>query len=136
MRTEQRLRALEDALLHLREHASGAGVIVEGIRDKEALEQLGIGGVHVAVHRGRALETRIDEIAARSQAEGWRRVIVLMDWDRTGGRLAERLRQGLAARVPLDLDCRRRLAAAARARCVQEVPADLAALRARADPRG
>lgn len=131
----ERLARLEDAIDHLRVHAAGAAVLVEGRKDVRALERLGVGGKHLTVHRGRTLEHRIDGIVERAQAEGWRRLILLVDWDRTGGRLMERLRQGLEARLPLDTDCRRRVATASHTRCIEDVPDDLAALRARVGAR-
>lgn len=121
---------MEEVLERLRRAAAGAAVIVEGRKDDAALEVLGIGGTHILIHKGRPLEARIDEIVARAQDEGWPRVVLLTDWDRTGGRLAARLRQGLQARVPLDTELRRRLARASHAKCVEHIPGDLAALRA------
>lgn len=117
-------------MLHLREAAVGNAVIVEGRHDLQALDDLGIGGHHLVIHRGRALEVRIDELVWQAREHGWT-MILLTDWDRTGGRLAERIEQGLAGRVPLDTECRRRVASASHTRCFQDVPADLAALRRR-----
>lgn len=131
MRPEKRLEELEEALLHLRQQAEGAAVVVEGRKDAEALEALGIPGAHVKLHRGATIEDRIDAIAHQARQSSWSRVVLLVDWDRTGGRLAERLAQGLAPRVDLDLECRRRLAVASHTKCVEDIPADLAALRRR-----
>lgn len=126
----ERLQALEVVLDDLRQAAAGAAVIIEGRRDDEALEALGIGGVHLRVHTGVPLEARIDEIATLAEAAGWRHVLLLTDWDRTGGRLATRLEQGLAARIRVDTEMRRRLARATQAVCIEDVPGDLASLRA------
>jgi 5S rRNA maturation endonuclease (ribonuclease M5) len=123
-RDEDRLDDLEDALLRLREAAEGGTVLVEGPRDLAALGRLGIGGVHKTLHRGQPLDAVAEEMVA-----GPAPVILLVDWDRTGGRVVRRLQELLQARVAVDVDCRRRLAAACHSRTVEEVPAELQALR-------
>ena len=125
MRSEaDRLEEMERVLEDLRERAEGATVVVEGSRDLRALAELGVGGVHVAVHRGAPMHAVIEVLAARPGT-----VILLVDWDRTGGRLHAMLRDNLAARVRLDTELRRRLAATSMARSFEEIPAELAALR-------
>lgn len=128
MRDLQRLEELEDAVLRLRRAAEGAVLLVEGKKDLEALEALGIGGDAQVVNRGMSLEVFMDRLV--EDAAG-RPVILLLDWDRTGGRLFRRLLDGLSARVPVDGEHRRRLAQAAHTKSLEEVPADLAALRRR-----
>ncbi len=132
MNAAERLAELEDVLDRLRRDAAGSAIIVEGRNDVAALESLGVGGQHLLINTGQPLEARMDAIAEEAAACGWPRVILLTDWDRTGGRLAGRLQRGLAARVPLDIDLRKRLARATHASAVEDVPADLAGLRARA----
>ncbi len=129
MNLERRLEQLERALDELRQRAAGNAVLVEGRRDAEALEALGVGGEHLVLNAGASLQARIDEIAHAAETSGWTRLIVLMDWDRTGGRLQARFMEGLAGRAPLDLDIRKRIAVPARVRCVEELPSDLAAMR-------
>ncbi len=131
MQGEDRLHALEALLGDLREAAAGAAVLVEGRRDVLALEALGIGGAHIVVHGGRTLETSVDRIAEDAAAHGWRHLLLLTDWDRTGGRLARRFHDGLASRVPVDLAFRRRLSQVCHCRCIEEVPSELASLRRR-----
>lgn len=129
MNPAKRLEEMEHALERLREAASGAAVLVEGRRDLAALEALGVGGVHVRLNRGLSVEARLDQMVERSEMEGWGQLVVLMDWDRTGGRLQRRLVDGLAGRVRLNEDVRRLLAAACHCRCVEDIPSELAALR-------
>lgn len=131
MNGEHRLHLLEAELVRLREAAAGAGVLVEGRKDLRALDALGIGGTHLVVHGGRALERVVDAIAEDAIQQQWPRILILTDWDRTGGRLARRFHDGLAARVPTDLEHRRRLSEVCHSRCIEDVPAELASLRRR-----
>jgi 5S rRNA maturation endonuclease (ribonuclease M5) len=119
-----RLRQLEHAIERLREEAEYGTVVVEGARDLSALEWLGIGGLHVLVNRGRPLGNVIEELVQSPPP-----VVLLVDWDRTGGRLLHVLEDGLRSRVQLDTACRRRIAAAAQCKCLEELPAELSALR-------
>lgn len=132
MRSYERLERLEAALDHLRRTAVGQLVVVEGPRDVAALGALGVGGDPIVVHRGRTLAARVDDIARLAAG---RTVIVLTDWDRTGGRLFRRLHDALVGRVVVDADCRRRLATACHEKCVEHVPSELAALRTAAAGR-
>jgi 5S rRNA maturation endonuclease (ribonuclease M5) len=120
----ERLDRLEQAIDRLRETADRGTVVVEGARDVAALERLGIGGIHAKVHRGRSLPAVMEELT-RSPPP----IVLLLDWDRTGGHLVEVLRENLRARVQVDTECRRRIASACHTRCLEEVPAELEALR-------
>jgi 5S rRNA maturation endonuclease (ribonuclease M5) len=92
----------------------GTVVVVEGERDRRAIERLGWTGPIVAFHTGRTLAGTAQALVA-----GHRRVIVLTDWDGEGGHLARRLKEFLDAEaVELDLDSRRRLAVALRGEIV------------------
>ncbi len=130
---DERLVRLEDAVDRLREVAEAGTVVVEGARDRSALDWLGIGGLHVTVHTGRPLHGLVEDLAASPPP-----IVLLVDWDRTGGRLARQLADGLRGRVPLDEECRRRLAVACRCRTLEELPSELTALRraVHGGPRG
>lgn len=121
---DERLIRLEDAIDRLREAAEAGTVVVEGARDLSALDWLGVGGLHVTVHKGRPLSGVVEELAACPAP-----IILLVDWDRTGGRLARQLGDGLRGRVVVDELCRRRVALAAHCRTLEELPAELTALR-------
>ncbi len=136
MNLRERLDALERALGDLRERAAGNAILVEGRNDAKALEVLGVGGTHLLLNAGASLQVRIDEVAEMAAATDWPCLIVLMDWDRTGGRLQDRVVHGLAGRVRLDNDVRRRIAVAARVKAVEELPSDLDALRGQVGGRG
>lgn len=121
---EERLRRLEDAIDRLREVAEAGTVVVEGARDLSALDWLGIGGHHVTVHRGHPIAGLVEELAGCPVP-----IVLLVDWDRTGGRLVQKLTEGLLGRVVVDRDCRRRLAAACHSKTLEELPSELTALR-------
>lgn len=128
---ERRLERLEGAVLRLRQDAEGAVLVVEGRRDARALKDLGIGGAVRILNRGVSLEVWMDRLVDEAEEADWTRAILLPDWDRTGGRLFRRLHDSLKARIPVDGEHRRRIARASQARCLEDVPADLAALRRR-----
>ncbi len=101
-RYERVLEAVED----LREESRTAPVVVEGKRDREALERLGVRGRIIALNSGTSI-FGLCEALAREHEE----VIVLTDWDRRGGQLARLLREGLVANgVRCDVDLRAQLA--------------------------
>lgn len=124
MNRDERRDALEAAVDRLREEAEAGTVVVEGARDLAALEWLGIGGQHVQIHQGRPLQALVEDLAMAPPP-----VILLLDWDRTGGTLVKRLEAGLRGRVHVNLDNRRRLASCCHARCLEDVPAELSSLR-------
>ncbi len=129
MKSRDRLEHLERALLHLREAAQGGCVVVEGRKDVAALQGLGIGGIHRIINRGQPLQTTIDALVEEGVAAGWSRIVLLLDWDRTGGRLLRTLHDGLAGRVPVDIERRKELARVCHCKCVEDVPAEILALR-------
>jgi len=121
MRAVERLEEFRRVVDGLVEENLSVVVIVEGERDVAALRELGLSGEIVTVHRGRSLVQVADDIAADHDE-----VIVLTDWDRTGGTLARRIStylEGLS--VSCDLEVRRRLAriAGGEIRTVEGLPA-------------
>jgi 5S rRNA maturation endonuclease (ribonuclease M5) len=94
--------------------APGTLFLVEGQRDRRSLEGLGITCPIALVHRGR----RLADVATHI-AEGTQEVVVLTDWDSTGGELAHRLRELLDdGRFRVNLDFRRRIGIALRGEIV------------------
>lgn len=130
MNVADRLQRLYEALDHLRVVCDGAVVVVEGRKDVAALEALRIGGTVRTVNERGTVE---DLIVSVAQSGG--PVVILVDWDRTGGRLARRLHDGLVGQVTVDMDARRRLAAACHCKCVEHVPAELRGLEAKVGMR-
>lgn len=92
--------------LTLASRRPGSVILVEGEKDRRALGRLGIASSIALVHQGQPLPS-----VAQALAASHGRAIVLTDWDRKGGQLAERLAQLLSgAELTVDLDLRQRLA--------------------------
>ena len=91
-------RALARARLRNRkpiQGGSGCPIIVEGRRDLETLRTLGFEGPIELVNRGwgqsRLIAYFHDLYGRRNPVDGGASVMLMMDWDRTGIRLHERL---------------------------------------------
>ena len=75
-------------------------ILIEGKRDKLALEALNFTGPIEVLNRGWALERLIAylyETYGTRDAQGGPSMCLLMDWDRTGGRLQKSLTERLEA---------------------------------------
>jgi 5S rRNA maturation endonuclease (ribonuclease M5) len=72
----ERLREIIEHLHDINEHIP---IIVEGKKDAFALRALGLIGDIITLHSGKNLYDFCDDIAGRFD-----RVILLLDWDRTG----------------------------------------------------
>tara|TARA_B100001750_G_C15256496_1_gene470472 strand:- start:75 stop:587 length:513 start_codon:yes stop_codon:yes gene_type:complete len=86
-------------------------ILVEGIRDEKALRKLGFTGVVECVNRGwdrsRLVAYLHDTYGTRNLVDKGPALILLMDWDRTGGRLQAALRDRLMALdMPVDEELR------------------------------
>ena len=70
-------------------------IIVEGPRDKRALKSLGFTGPIEVLNRGWPIERFVAHIyetyGTRNALVGESSICILMDWDRTGGRLQAKL---------------------------------------------
>ncbi|HUS57002.1 MAG TPA: toprim domain-containing protein, partial [Thermoplasmata archaeon] len=84
---EERLEQIMKVLDELEELSSTMPVVVEGLKDVEALRRVGIERNVITLGRGSTLFTFCEEVS-RSTKE----VVVLTDWDRKGGRLARTLK--------------------------------------------
>lgn len=104
-----RLRNLSPA-----EGGSGCPVLVEGLNDEVALRALGFRGpverVNRGWDRGRLIAYIYETYGTTNRVDGAAAIILLMDWDRTGGRLQRELGRRLEAfDVRIDLDTRMEL---------------------------
>jgi len=89
---EERLEQLEKVFEELVDLSADAPIIVEGIRDANALSRLGIEKNVVTLNRGVSIFAFCEQISRQSK-----KAIVLTDWDRRGGQLARMLKESLIA---------------------------------------
>ena len=117
VRYEKTAKSLACAILRnrpLKEGGCGCPVIVEGMRDERTLREMGFTGPIEKVNRGwdrsRLIAFLHSEYCSRSVPDGKSPIILLMDWDRTGGRLQTSIRDRLMAMdVIVDEDLRNTL---------------------------
>lgn len=105
MRPEERMDAFEDILRELEELSGDHTIVVEGPKDRRALNSLGIDRDTVMVQsEGGPLKVS-EDLCARG-----RRAVILTDWDGKGEEIAQELRRLLCSMsVPFDLSLRERL---------------------------
>ncbi len=127
MRIHERLNRLEDLIDRLRRENATTPILVEGSRDRDALEELGCTGRILLVHDGEPLIETADRLARTNEA-----LILLLDWDRTGGSIHHRVKEVLETHaVECDESFRRQLArlASKETRAVEDLPTVLSHLR-------
>ncbi|UCE91565.1 MAG: toprim domain-containing protein [Methanobacteriota archaeon] len=104
---KDRLESIIEVIEELEECSRDCPIVVEGIRDVEALKQLGIVKNVTSLSKGISLFAFCEELS-----RDWDRVILLTDWDRKGGRIARRLKDAFEANGARAVeDFRARLAA-------------------------
>ena len=90
-------RALAEARQRNRTHK--CAVLVEGLRDRRTLVRLGFTGPIELLNRGWSVDDvlvyLVDTYGRRHVDDNGQTIIVLMDWDRTGGRLQTTCRRNL-----------------------------------------
>lgn len=123
------LEELEDALKVLIEtNCSGIPVVVEGEKDVAALRSLGLSGEIISLNVGLSIPDFCDKLSER-----FSEIIVLTDWDRTGGRLAGLLCSQLKGRVICDMSFREVCVRCCMVRVVEGLPSFLQTLRDRVE---
>ena len=88
----QRAEGFREILEELIEENASAPIIVEGERDLRALRRIGVAGIIIIYNRGEGVVPFCE-----STAREHRRVIMLMDWDRSGSELHEAISRNLEA---------------------------------------
>jgi 5S rRNA maturation endonuclease (ribonuclease M5) len=117
VRFEKASRAIAQAIIRNRsadQGGSGIPIVVEGNKDEQTLRVLGFTGPIEKVNRGwdrsRLVAYLHSEYCLGQTSDGGPSVILLMDWDRTGGRIQTSLRNRLMAMdSPVDEDLRKTL---------------------------
>jgi len=82
-----------------RNRVQACAILVEGRRDREALERLGFTGPIEVLNRGWRVDDvlvyMVETYGRRNAMDGGTTLVLLMDWDRTGGRLQSTCRRNL-----------------------------------------
>ena len=105
-------------------------VIVEGKRDAAALKNLGFNGTIIELNDGTSVLTTIERIFQDQGSST--EFIILMDWDKTGNKLAKQLiSYGEACDLNPNDEFRRALSiiTAKEISCIEELPSFVLALR-------
>ena len=98
---EERWHKAAQAMAYARQRnrEAGAAVFVEGRRDRQALEAYGFKGPVEVLNRGWPVDDvlvhLVETYGRQSEVDRGPSIIVLMDWDRTGGRLQSTIRRNL-----------------------------------------
>ena len=95
----------------LAEGGANCPILVEGKRDVIALRNLGFTGTIEKLNRGwdrsKLIAYLFEKYGTRNLVDGGPSIIVLMDWDRTGGRLQKSLRERMQSLdAPIDEELR------------------------------
>ena len=114
---------LNEIIQELRERALSHPILVEGLKDREALQALGVHGHIMHINLGKPLIDFCSDISLE-----FRKVTILTDWDSKGNTLCMILKKDLkACDVSFDARLRGRLAALLRkdVKDVESIPAFL-----------
>jgi len=110
------------------EGGAGCPILVEGRSDESTLRALGFRGPIEKVNRGwdraRLVAYLHETWGTRNPVDGGAVLVLLMDWDRTGGRIQHALASRLTSfDMKLDLETRMELARAMKpeGRCVEDM---------------
>ena len=115
---------LEKALSELREDNKKIPIIVEGDKDREALQRLEVMGIIISVNSGISLTDFCDRLARK-----YKEIIILTDWDRRGGYLCHTIRKNLEGRVNCNTHYREIFAKNAMIRTVEGLPSWISTMR-------
>jgi 5S rRNA maturation endonuclease (ribonuclease M5) len=89
---QETLEEVEALIRTLKDRPESVVILVEGRKDRQALACLGVGGEIVQVQNAGGIFGVAEDLARQGQE-----AIILTDWDRKGGQLAELLRNALRA---------------------------------------
>ncbi len=126
MNYEKTLEDFEKILMELREENKSIPIIVEGEKDKQALQKLGIDGDIISYNLGMSIANFCDMIA-----QNHKNVIILTDWDRKGGFLCSTIRKNLEGRVKINTEFRKFFAKNSTTRTIEGLPSWLDMLKSK-----
>jgi 5S rRNA maturation endonuclease (ribonuclease M5) len=120
---KEELEKLEKAIEELRVANESAPILVEGEKDRKALQFLGINGKILLLHGGKSIPALCDQIATT-----YKEIILLMDWDEKGRKLTHLIKQNLRGRIKINLEIRYRFAKTVGVRTIEGIPSYFATL--------
>lgn len=105
MTPEERLDRILDVVDELERVSEDTPIVVEGMKDVEALRRMGVKKNVVSLAKGLSVFAFCERLSRVSGS-----AVVLTDWDRKGGKLARMLKEALEANnMKADTDLRARL---------------------------
>jgi 5S rRNA maturation endonuclease (ribonuclease M5) len=120
------LEEIEKALNDLKEENKVVPIIVEGEKDIEALNKIGVIGKIISVNTGFSIIDFCDKIA-----EKYKEIIILTDWDRKGGYLCHTIMKNLQGRVNCNTNYREILSKNSVTKTVEGLPSWIYTLKER-----
>jgi 5S rRNA maturation endonuclease (ribonuclease M5) len=117
MNYEKTLEDFEKNITELIEENKKVAIIVEGEKDKQALNKLGVHGIIISYNLGMSIANFCDMIS-----QNHKEVIILTDWDRKGGFLCSTIRKNLEGRVKINTEYRKFFAKNSKTRTIEGLP--------------
>jgi 5S rRNA maturation endonuclease (ribonuclease M5) len=111
------LEELEEAIKELKEENRSIPIIVEGVKDIEALRKLGIKGEIICYNAGMSIANFCDKISQMHSS-----IILLIDWDKKGGYLFNNIKKNLESRVRCNTKYREVFAKRSLIRTIEGLP--------------
>ncbi|MBU1159313.1 MAG: toprim domain-containing protein [Candidatus Thermoplasmatota archaeon] len=102
---QERLEKILELASELEHESATKPIIVEGLKDVEALKKMGVRNNVTSLSKGLSIIRFCEDVSRQ-----FRSVVVLTDWDRKGGKLARMLKDAFETNgVKVDLDLRAKL---------------------------
>ncbi len=92
MRLKEKLEGITKVLEDVKKMNRTVPIIVEGKKDLRALRKLGFSGKIIRIKKRRSVFHIIEDLRGVHEE-----VIVMTDWDKTGGRLAHKIKKACSA---------------------------------------
>ena len=105
MRLKEELEGLQEVLEDIKNEDEEVPIIVEGRKDVEALERLGFERDIIKIKKNETIFHIIENLRKK-----YEKVIILTDWDSTGGRLSGKIKKACEANIiDYDLEYRKEI---------------------------
>lgn len=111
---EEVLESISEWVERLNEEYNDDVIVVEGVRDRQALVNIGVKLRIVHLNKGMSVLSFLENLKRGrrpfEETGPFNRILIMTDWDRTGGRLASRLEESCRdLDMPCDIGQRREL---------------------------